>query len=96
MKYLLFFLFLIIVSCNNFDVNYIKDNVWYWDSGYVNGAKTLIFVEHNDVIIKHNMIYANGSPMYKIIRVNKKQNEMYLQSMTSDSMGLFINVDEDN
>ncbi len=87
------FLFLCF-SCN-VDTTYILSKTWAHDNGFnVNGHDFMHLPIDTTLKIKNGIIYENDIPKARIIKLNKMDNELHIQKVNSDSVGLYINLEE--
>ena len=78
------------------DINYIKDNTWQWDRGFKIGEGDMLSFDSGSKVfaINQNLIYYNNSPRAKILKVNKKRNELTVVSLDNKEPGVYINIAE--
>ena len=87
---LLFFLY----SCKHADLNYVKTNLWQWDSGYKIGDGDFIeFDTSNYYRLSHDTIIREGIPKCTVTWTDAKSYEMKVRSFNGE-YGLYINTEE--
>ena len=80
------------VACNSIDYQYIKKNMWQYNSGKRYGD-FLIFDSAN-TFTRHDTLFKRKVPVARIVKLDKNENEIYLEALKDDSTSVYINTDE--
>lgn len=81
----------------NVDINYVKANSWQYDVGFKIGDGDFISFDSNSKIFyldTNYVIYFKGHPRAIIKKVDKKRNEIIIESLDEKKQGVYININE--
>lgn len=78
------------------DSKYVKEKLWSYNGGYKVGVGDFIVFDHDSTpfILKSDTIYYNLKPKAKVVRINKRQFLMKVESLESGEQGSYLNVEE--
>lgn len=88
----------ILISCKSesIDFDYVKTSYWQYDNGFKIGKGDFISFENDNKVfsLKGSIIYFKDEPLAVIKYVDKKNNELIVESIDNQERGMYINVEE--
>ena len=95
MKKVITIIFLMSIGCKlQPDTKALANKMWIWSHGYRCEVGDLLIFEDGIDHVKHDTIFRDERPIAKVVSVNKVKYELIVQSLTSDSTGLYISQEE--
>lgn len=97
MRYLLFFIGIMFISCEHkgFDKTYLIKTAWQYDSGFHIGGDFIFFDTTKKVFeLKRDTIFYKGVASALVIRIDKSDYNLIISSLNRKDVGIYRDENE--